>query len=222
MGLGFSLGADRDGVSRPTDDGPGQADQETGPFADFRAQALRVVELGMPAPTDGSDVYAVLVDIPGEREDARGTVMAMGDGTSSMYSTGGSLIGAGRYQEVRAANDALRREVAARLGEFSGAAVDDYSPVGTVGIHAVLGGGRQSMDLSAASFWKPDGVLLPLLAAIHNFIAALRTAQSNAASNAAAAEAGQPAGAREGTVAGGAAARRHDDVDRAGVLVSRR
>src|SRR5271165_746792 len=107
-------------------------------YAQLRGQALDVVELGMPPPPrEHPDVFAVLVDLPGDRPGSFATVVAMGDGTSSLYSSGESTIGIGRYEGVRAANRALLGLVNQRLGEFGMPSSGAFPPPRNVRIHVV-------------------------------------------------------------------------------------
>ena len=74
----------------------------------LRTAALEVTEamVGTTPPGHPDVVLGVVVDIPSEGGVA--SVVAMADGTTSMYtSTGGGTIGAGSHQSVAAATHAL-------------------------------------------------------------------------------------------------------------------
>jgi hypothetical protein len=133
------------------------ADDQSGSpaYETLRGQALGVVDLGMPVPENGSDVYGLVVDIPGEEPGTGATVVAMHDGTSSVYSSGASFVGAGGYPEVREANRALLAVVAAFLPAFDLAAGDAFPPGGTVRIHVIRADGRHAADIPADTFWSP-------------------------------------------------------------------
>jgi hypothetical protein len=145
----------------------------SGTYAALRGQALDLAALGLPAPPDGTGLFAVVVDIPGERDGSGATVVAMADGTSSMYSSSQSVIGAGRYRPVRAANQALRTVVAKHRREFLESPGTELPPAGTVRIHAVHRQGRRVLDISSDQFWRPADPP-PVLAAAQAFITALR------------------------------------------------
>jgi hypothetical protein len=73
----------------------------------LRTMALDAVRAGLPEPApDHPSVSGLVVDVPAEGGFA--TVVALTDGTTSMYtSTGGGIIGAGEHGQVAAATRAL-------------------------------------------------------------------------------------------------------------------
>ncbi len=140
----------------------------------LRAQALGVVAVGMPAPANGSDVYGLVVDVAGAQPESGATIVAMHDGTSSIYSSGASFVGAGGYPDVRAANQRLLAVVEEFLDAFATAGDDAFPPSGTVRIHVVRAAGRQVADLPAETFWSPAGPLEPVITAIQQLVAVVR------------------------------------------------
>jgi hypothetical protein len=100
--------------------GPKGADGGRSTYQELRASALDAVSLGLPAPAaESPDVSGVLVDIPaGDGEFA--TLVAMCDGTTSLYtSVGGGRIGGGGHAPVAAATRTLLSVVQQHLPSFS-------------------------------------------------------------------------------------------------------
>jgi hypothetical protein len=170
----------------------------------LRTQALKVVALGMPQPSGTGRVYGVLVDVPGDDHDSHATVVAMGDGTTSMYSTGSSVVGAGNHEDVRAANRALLQTAAGVAGDLAVCTDEDFPPAAMVRIHVILGGGRRVLDIPAAKFWRPELPMPPLLAAVQDVITAIskHAAQAHPATAAATARGGSHAQHRTSPAAG--------------------
>ena len=89
----------------------------------LRQKALAVSRetLGIPAPTATAPVWGVIMDWsmpPGFV-----TLLALGDGTTSIYfSTGGGFIGAGQHEEVRKANAAFLAAASDSVSEMSATA----------------------------------------------------------------------------------------------------
>src|SRR5262245_60819931 len=96
---------------------PGQAGEEI--YRQLRSQALDAVGAGLaPPPPEHPDVSGVVVDVPAEGGHA--TVVALTDGTTSLYtSTGGGTIGAGAHAHVDEATDRLLRVAQLHLDAFS-------------------------------------------------------------------------------------------------------
>jgi hypothetical protein len=98
--------------------GPSRVPGDTSPggaYSGLRAQALSIRrgEVGFPAPPAGAPVWGLLMETgyPG----ATATIMALVDGTTSLYiSSGGGVIGGQGHESVREANATLL-ETANRL-----------------------------------------------------------------------------------------------------------
>lgn len=115
--------------------------------------ALGAVDAGLAPPgSDHPNVFGVVVDIPSSGGWA--TVVALGDGTTSMYtSVGGGTIGAGEHELVRAANTQLlqviEHELLAHLDDDPGT----HPPPGHVRFHVLGADGLRGVDLPEAVFW---------------------------------------------------------------------
>ena len=95
---------------------------------DLRAMVLRRDFLaGVPPSTDGR-LRAVVMDW--SMDDGTATLVAYGDGTTSLYtSVGGGVIGAGTHEEVRGAAEAFRAEAERTLKRFTAVAAADPLPL---------------------------------------------------------------------------------------------
>ena len=126
-------------------------------------------------PNANYGVFGAVIDVPM----ARGSValVALADGTSSMYtSTGGGIIGAGTHAQVKEANSSLLRTLVTMRHEFLSSAETELPPSTIVRFHLLTDSGRKIADISAELFWKPSShPLLPAVSAAQNFISALRS-----------------------------------------------
>lgn len=142
----------------------------------LRGMALDAVALGLPAPPpEHPGVSGVVVDIPAGGG-AFATLVAMADGTTSLYSsTGGGTIGAGAHPAVAEATHALLAVVDRRLEEF-GEDDDTEQPIGArVRFFVLTPEGRRVVDVPDAAFWgHEEHELTPVIAAAQEVIAALR------------------------------------------------
>jgi hypothetical protein len=105
-----------------------------GPYEGLRTMALDAAARGLvSASPESPDVSGVVVDVPGSGGFA--TIVALADGTTSMYtSTGGGRIGAGTHAHVAVATAKLLAEVQRHLGLF-GAPDDRGLPESSAGRH---------------------------------------------------------------------------------------
>jgi hypothetical protein len=142
----------------------------------LRAMALDAVALGLPAPPpEHPGVSGLVVDIPAGGG-AVATLVAMADGTTSLYSsTGGGTIGAGAHQSVAEATRRLLALVDQRLEEF-GEDDETEQPIGArVRFFVLTPEGRRVADVPDAAFWgRDEHELTPVIAAAQEVITALR------------------------------------------------
>lgn len=144
--------------------------------------ALDSVARGLASPSLGHpEVSGIVVDVP-----ARGgfaTVVALTDGTTSMYtSTGGGTIGAGAHAEVAAATQRLLVEAQRNLGQF--ASKDDHGlpPAGFVRLHVLTPSVGRSIDVPENAFWgREPHELMPVIASVQAVISAISAASPNGA-----------------------------------------
>jgi hypothetical protein len=142
----------------------------------LRAMALDAVALGLPAPPpEHPGVSGVIVDIPAGGG-AFATLVAMADGTTSLYSsTGGGTIGAGAHPAVAEAAQRLLALVDQRLEEF-GEDDETEQPIGPrVRFFVLTPEGRRVADVPDDAFWgREEHELTPVIAAAQEVITALR------------------------------------------------
>jgi hypothetical protein len=135
---------------------------------------LDAVANGLSAPSSyHPDVSGVVVDIPAQGGFA--TVVALTDGTTSMYtSVGGGTIGAGEHSVVRIATRRLLAAVQRELGFFVEVDTDALPPPGLVRFHLLAPHGRRYRDVPEDSFWgrAPDD-LMPVIEKTQELISAI-------------------------------------------------
>jgi hypothetical protein len=106
----------------------------------------------MPRRSDHPRVHGVLVDIP-----APGgwvTVVALGDNTTSLYtSTGGGTVGAGERPEVAASTHRLLTAVDACLESFGADDGGAFPPPGWVRLHVLTDEHLRRADVPEDAFW---------------------------------------------------------------------
>ncbi|QYG91151.1 hypothetical protein HC251_01005 [Iamia sp. SCSIO 61187] len=146
----------------------------------YRTLRGRALEEGQEhvgeAPPDHPDVVGAVVDVPTEGGSV--TLIALADGTTSMYSSAGSgVVGAGGRPEVVVATRSLLTVVQSILTRVPPDDRMDLPPSDLVQITVLTPAGRHRARVPAEAFWgrQPSSVT-PLLAAIHAVISALREA----------------------------------------------
>lgn len=144
-------------------------------YEELRTAALEVTEalIGTPPP-EHPDVLGVVVDIP--REGGTASVVAMADGTTSMYtSTGGGTIGAGAHESVAGATRALLATLQRLIEMFPADERLDLPTAELVQITVITPAGRRRASVPAAAFWgREPSTVVELIAAVHGVITALR------------------------------------------------
>lgn len=153
-------------------------------YAGLRAMALGVVAEGRLAPPapDHADVAGLVVDIAGGGGHA--TVVALADGTTSLYTSGGGgVIGAGEHAHVAAATRRLLVVAQAHLAMLTTSPdTDNLPPPGRVRVHTLTPRGDHAVDLADDVFWNPAGQPVEaLVVAIQDVLTALREASPDRA-----------------------------------------
>lgn len=131
--------------------------------------------IGNPPP-EHPNVLGVVVDIPSEGGMA--SVVAMADGTTSMYtSSGGGTIGAGTHDAVLNATHALLAELEGLIEMFPADERVDLPQADLVQITLITLNGRRRANIPATAFWGEEpSAVVELIAAIHDVISAIREA----------------------------------------------
>jgi hypothetical protein len=124
------------------------------------------------------DVYGLVADMP--KPAGWTTVVALGDDTTSMYtSTGGGMTGTGGHAAVAAATQQLLATVQAHLAAFGTADDGAYPPYGTVRFHLLTGAAGRYADVPDEAFWgQAADPLKPVIAAMQDVLASLRELES--------------------------------------------
>lgn len=144
-------------------------------YEQLRTAALAVDEsLVGPPPLAHPDVLGAVIDIP--REGGMASVVAMADGTTSMYtSTGGGTIGAGAHVSVAGATRTLLATLQGHLEMLPPDERTDLPPADLVQVTVVTPAGRRRASLPSEAFWgREPSTVVELIAAIHGVITALR------------------------------------------------
>lgn len=131
-----------------------EAGETSGPemYARLRAMALDAVDLGMEAPPEHPEVAGVVIDVPMGEDWV--TIVAMGEGTTSMYtSTGGGTIGGGQHEAVRAASLVLLQMLNANVKVFPESDTTGHPPADRVRFFVLTPSGRRVADVYGDVFW---------------------------------------------------------------------
>jgi hypothetical protein len=107
--------------------------------------------------------------------EAVATLVALGDGTSSLYfSKGGGIIGGGGHARVRAANDHFLATAEAYVTEFTKADATPFPAVGRVRFYVRTFEGTVTAEASEDDLGEERHPLSPLFHSGHAVIAAMR------------------------------------------------
>jgi hypothetical protein len=151
----------------------------TGPemYATLRTAALDAVALGLPAPpAEHPTVSGVVVDVPAPGGFV--TIVAMGEGSTSMYaSNGGGVIGAGGHASVARTTHALLAGIEPHLTGLDASDETSHPPPGLVRLFVLTPTGRRVADAPEDAFWgRLDHPLGDVLAGVQSVVSALREA----------------------------------------------
>jgi hypothetical protein len=143
-------------------------------YLDLRDQALDAGPSLPAPPREHRNVLGAVVDVPMERGSA--TIVALTDGTTSMYtSTGGGIIGAGMREPVAEATHALLATIEPRLGSFAPSADRTLPDAATVRFHVLTPHGRHTADVPEEAFWgRAPHTLVPVIAATQHVVTLMR------------------------------------------------
>jgi hypothetical protein len=143
----------------------------------LRQQALSVdaEQLGLATLEGCKRVWGVLMET-GYAE-AVATLVALADGTTSLYvSNGGGVIGAGEHHAVRAASNALLHKADTHLGGFAPATATPPPEVGRVRFYVRTFDGTLVAEAEERTLGEGRHPLSPVFYAAHAVIAAVAEA----------------------------------------------
>jgi hypothetical protein len=144
-------------------------------YRDLRSTALRLDPAAIQMPEGerwgGALVAAMEIGMP----EATTTIVAIADGTVSMYlSSGGGVIGAGEHAAVRGAADLFRTVVAENRNLLQRTGVFEPPSVGEVRFHARIGDDRLTGGAPEALLRTSRHQLAPLYAAGQDVLTEIR------------------------------------------------
>ena len=146
----------------------------------LRQQAFSVEasQLGLVPTAARAHVWGVLMETA--YPEAVATLVALADGTTSMYfSNGGGIIGAGEHASVRAASNALLSMAEDHLRAFTAVTTTPVPEVGHVRFYLRTFGGTVGAAADEDDLGEGRHPLSPLFHAAHAVIAATREATPN-------------------------------------------
>lgn len=147
----------------------------------LRRQILEVspADVGIEPSAELPDVFAVMMETGHDR--GTSTLVALADGTTSLYlSSGGGIIGGGAHAQVAAATRALLLAVQRRLAEFTDPGNDEVPATDRVAIRALTYTGRRSVEADEDDLGYGRHPLSELFLAAHAVITELRLIEESA------------------------------------------
>jgi len=156
---------------RRDDDGP--ADDGRDAFLGLRAQVLGLDPSLIGADPAASVVWGALMEMG--IETAVATIVALADGSTSLYtSTGGGVIGGGEHASVVAENRGFLAAIERNLERFVPDDADELPTDGTVTFRALTHRGKLSATAAEAELGAGTHPLSEVFFAGHRVITALR------------------------------------------------
>lgn len=143
--------------------------------AGLREQALTVPSRQLhldPAP-GRMQVWGVIMEIG--FPEATVTLVALADGTTSLYfSNGGGIIGVGQHQVVRSASDRLIATTDAHVAEFRPTSTHPLPATGRVRFYVRTFSGLKTAEADEQELANEGHPLSPIFLAAHGVITAIR------------------------------------------------
>lgn len=142
-------------------------------YSGLRAQAMKATPSLLGGDDANDEVFGVLVDIGLDGGSA--TVLAMADGSTSLYtSAGGGIIGGGSHEKVAESSKVLVSEAQRQRGLLVSDWKDSPLENGEVRFIALTTTGRLAARARAADLAAGNHVLSSLFVAANNVITQLR------------------------------------------------
>ena len=146
-------------------------------FSDLRSMALGLDPASIRTPPGEPWTGAAVAAMEQAVGGATATIVAVADGTVSMYlSTGGGVIGAGEHAAVRAEGQRFRTVIADSRGLLVRTAEFPLPRAGEVRIHARIGADRFTGVAPEALLRTGRHVLAPVYAAGQDLLTEIRLA----------------------------------------------
>jgi hypothetical protein len=148
-------------------------------FEGLRRQILELdpARVGLRQAPDGPLVWGVLMDTGYPQ--GVGTLVALADGTTSVYTSGGGIIGGGAHPAVAAASQSFLAAVEHDLGHLTPDADDAVPGPDRVIIRALTYQGRYSAEAAADDLGDSRHQLSGVFRAGHSVVTQLRLLHEN-------------------------------------------
>jgi hypothetical protein len=145
-------------------------------FEGLRRQILELdpAQAGLLRAPDGPLVWGALLETAYPKNNGVGTLVALADGTTSVYTSGGGIIGGGGHQAVVAANQSFLAAVEHDLAQLTPDADDAVPGPGRVIIRALTYQGRYSAGAAADDIGDGRHPLSVVFRAGHGVLTQLR------------------------------------------------
>jgi len=144
-------------------------------YTGLRNQALTVGReaAGVAPPGPDAPIWLIMVELGTPK--ATASLVAIADGTTSLYlSTGGGVIGGGAHEQVRSANASLLRTANALRDRMQRVTVCERPPAGSTAFHARTDGGFLSYTGTDLDLARTDRPMSSLFMAAHRVLGELR------------------------------------------------
>ena len=145
------------------------------PLPAMRDRALRTrrAEIGMADPPPDAPIWGLLMETG--YPDATATLVALGDGTTSLYlSSGGGVIGGQAHEPVRQANAAFRMNAKRLRPNFRPTTAFPLPNEGRTVFYALTDGGVLTAGAPTVDLGEGRHPLAPLFHAGHDVLTQLR------------------------------------------------
>jgi hypothetical protein len=145
----------------------------------LRSQILHLdpMELGLEPTGELPSIWAGMMEMDVDGDTA--TIVAVADGSTSMYlSTGGGVIGGGMHEPVAAANRRFLIALESELGALDSEVEPVLPAPDAVLFRALTYGGRRAAQAAELELSSLRHSLSPLYVAGHDVITALREAEA--------------------------------------------
>jgi hypothetical protein len=156
----------------------GRREEPAAIYTDLRSRALNITEAELGELPATPHVLAVVMDTG--YPEAVATLVALADGTTSLYfSNGGGMIGGGEHPRVAAATKRLVDVAARVLGVLSPASDFPLPAVGITQLVAVTAGGNASATASEEELGVGEHELSELFYAAQDVLTELRLVEES-------------------------------------------
>jgi hypothetical protein len=156
----------------------GRREEPAAIYMDLRSRALSITQAELGELPEATPVFGVVMDT--RYPEAVATLVALADGTTSLYfSNGGGMIGGGEHPRVAAATRRLVDVAARFLGVLSPASDFPLPQQGTTQLIAVTAGGNSSATAPEEELGAGEHELSELFYAAQDVLTELRLVEES-------------------------------------------